>query len=48
MMPHPWRAAPDVIWHIYLGQCCLKGDGGMDLPSSGEVTLTMGQVPYEF
>ena len=41
-------AAPDVIWHIYSSQCCFKGDLGMDLLSSGDVALTMGQVPYEF
>ena len=29
-------AAPDVIWHIYYRQCCFTGDGGRDLPSSGE------------
>ena len=43
-----FRAAPDVIWHIYLGQYCFKGDGDMYLPSSGEIALTMGQVPCEF
>ena len=43
-----WPAAPDVIWHIYLGQHYFKGDGGIDLPYSGEIVLTMGQVPYEF
>ena len=48
MVPHPWPAAPDIIWHIYSGQCCFKGEQGMDLPSSGEVTLTIGQVPCEF
>ena len=41
-------AAPDVIWHIYSGQCCFKGVEGIDLPSSGNVALTMGQVPCEF
>ena len=41
-------ATPDVIWHIYSGQCCFKGVEGMDLPSSGDVALTMGQVPCEF
>ena len=40
--------APDVIWHIYSGLCCFKGIEGMDLPSSGDVALTMGQVPCEF
>ena len=41
-------AAPDVIWHIYSGQGCFKGVLGMDLLSSGDVSLTMGQVPHEF
>ena len=41
-------AAPDVIWHIYSGQCCFKGIKIMGLPSSGDVTLTMQQVPCEF
>ena len=40
--------APDVIWHIYSGQHCFKGVGGMDLLSSGDVALTMEQVPCEF
>ena len=40
--------APDMIWHIYSGQCCFKGVLGMDLLSSGEVALMMGQVPCEF
>ena len=40
--------APDVIWHIYSGQHCFKGFGGMDLPSSGDVALTIGQVPCKF
>ena len=35
-------AAPDVIWHIYSIQCCFKGVLGMDLPSSGDVAVTMG------
>ena len=48
MVPHPWPAAMDVIWHIYSGQYCFKRDVGMDLLSSGEVTLTMGQVPVSF
>ena len=41
-------AAPDMIWHIYSGQCCFKGVLGMDLLSSGDVTPTMGQFPCEF
>ena len=41
-------AAPDVIWHIYSGQCCSKGIEVMDLPYSGNIPLNMGQVPYEF
>ena len=40
--------APDMIWHIYSRQHCFKGVGGMDLPSSEDVALTMGQVPCEF
>ena len=42
---HP--AAADVIWHIYSRQHCFKGIEGMDLSSSGDVALTMGQVPCE-
>ena len=41
-------AAPDMIWHIYSRQCSFKGDLGMDLLSSGDDALTMGQVPCEF
>ena len=41
-------AAPDVIWHIYLHLYCSLRDGGRDLPSSREETLTMGKVPCEF
>ena len=41
-------AAPDMIWHIYSGQCCFKGVSGMDLLSSGDVAPNMGQVPCEF
>ena len=41
-------AAADVIWHIYLHQCCFKGVLGMDLLSSGDVALTMWKVPCEF
>ena len=40
--------APDVIWNIYSGQRCFKGILGMDLLSSGDVALTMEQVPCEF
>ena len=40
--------APDMIWHIYSGQCCFKGIFGMDLLSSGDVAIMMGQVPCEF
>ena len=40
--------APDMIWHIYSGQCCFKGVLGMDLLSSGDIALMMGQVPCEF
>ena len=40
-------AAPDVIWHIYSGQCCFTGDGDIHLPSSGEVLLGLGKVPCE-
>ena len=39
--------APDAIWHIYSIQYCFKGVLGMDLLSSGDVALTMGQVPCE-
>ena len=41
-------AAPDVILHIYSGQHCFKGVLGMDLLSSGDDALMMGQVPCEF
>ena len=37
-----------MIWHIYSGQHCFKGVAGVDLPSSGDATLTMAQVPSEF
>ena len=40
-------AAPDMIWHICSGQCCLMGDGVIHLPSSGEVLLGLGKVPYK-
>ena len=48
MVPHWWPAAPDVIWHIYSHLHCSTGDGGRESPSSGDVALTMGQVPCEF
>ena len=48
IVQHPYPVAPDVIWHIYSGQCCFKGVLGMDLLSSGDVALTMGQVPCGF
>ena len=38
-------AAPDMIWHIYFGQCCFKVVLGMDLLFSGDVTLTMEPGP---
>ena len=37
-----------MIWHIYSGQRCFQGDGGMDLPSSGGDVLPTGKVPCEF
>ena len=40
--------APDVIWHIYSSQRHFKGVLGIDLLSSGDVTLTMGQVACDF
>ena len=40
--------ALDMIWHIYPSQHCFKGLLGMELLSSGDVALTMGQVPCEF
>ena len=48
MVPPWWLAAPDVIWHIYSHLHCSTGDSGRELPSSEDVALTMGQVPYEF
>ena len=39
---------PDVIWHIYSGQRCFNGVLGMDLLSSGDVAVTMGQFSCEF
>ena len=41
-------AAPDMIWHIYSGQHCFKDVLCMDLLSSWDVALTMGQVPCSF
>ena len=41
-------AAPDMIWHIYSGQHCFKDVLGMDLLSSWDVALNMGQVSCEF
>ena len=41
-------AAPDIIWHIYSIKCCFKGVLGTDLLSSGDVVLTIGQVPMSF
>ena len=41
-------AAPDMIWHIYSHLYYSSRDGDRDLPSSGEVAPTMGQVPCEF
>ena len=40
--------APDVIWHICSGQCCFEGVLCIDLLSSGDIALTMEQVPCEF
>ena len=40
--------APDMIWYFYSGQHCFKGVLGMDLLSSGDVALSMGQVLCEF
>ena len=37
-----------MIWHIYSGQHCFKGALGIDLLSSGDDALMMGQVPCEF
>ena len=48
MVPRWWPAALDVIWHIYSHLHCSTGDGGNKSPSSGDVALTMGQVPCEF
>ena len=52
-----WADRPNFIFsqqHLtwfgtfYSGQHCFKGVLGMDLLSSGDVALTMGQVPCEF
>ena len=40
-------AAPNMIWHIYSGQCCLTTDGAIHLPFSGEVLLGLGKVSYK-
>ena len=48
MVPRQRLAALDVIGHIYLHLHCTMGDGGRDLPSSGEEAPTMGQAPCEF
>ena len=45
MVPHWWPADPDVIWHIYSHLHCSTRDGGRESPSSGDVALTMRQVP---
>ena len=39
--------APDLIWYIYSGQCCLMGDGAIHLPSSVEVLLGLGKVVWK-
>ena len=38
-------AAPDMIWHIYSGQCCFKGEGGIHLTSSWHTSPHPGQGP---
>ena len=40
--------APGMIWHIYSGQHWFKGALGMDLLSSRDHALMMGQFPCEF
>ena len=35
----------DVIWHIFLKRHCFKGEGGMDLLSSGEGALVWWRSP---
>ena len=40
--------APDIIWHIYSGQCYLKQVLGMDLLFLGDVALMMGRSPVSF
>ena len=42
---HP--AAPDMIWHIYSGQCCLMEDGAIHLLPSGKVLLGLGNISYK-
>ena len=37
-----------MIWHIYSGQHCFQGVGGMDLPSSGDDALPMARSPVSF
>ena len=44
MVHHPWPAAPDMIWHIYLHLYCSLRDGGRDLPSWGESAVHFGQI----
>ena len=46
MVPCWWPAVPDVIWHMYSHLHCSMGDDGKESPSSGDVALTMGQVPW--
>ena len=45
---HFQPAARDMIWHIYSGQHCFKGVEGMDLPSLGDVALTICRSPVSF
>ena len=47
-MPLWWSVASDVIWHIYSHLHCFTGNGGRESQSSGQATLTMGQVPCKF
>ena len=37
-----------MISHIFSHLHCSTGDGGRESPFSGDVALTMGQVPCEF
>ena len=39
------KAAPDVIWHIYSGQCCFKGEGSIHLLSSRHTSPPPGTGP---